>query len=185
MWKWVERVKAILEILAILIAAGWAFTLYWNYDSPSNVMRADLEGKLSWAGRSKDVCEADYEVTFKNIGRVSIDIGRVRLSAFSMSGLDDLPETVDLKLIDPSKSISGLPLIQEETDRMNGPYAPDERDVETFSFIVKRSRGREMLFMAEVWKKEDVANSNAEPSWRDFQWDWVCGENPTTPEGGH
>src|SRR3954468_21659186 len=70
MWKWVERVKAILEILAILIAGAWAFTLYWNYESPSNVMRADLEGKLSWAGRSKDVCEADYEVAFKNIGRV-------------------------------------------------------------------------------------------------------------------
>jgi hypothetical protein len=183
-WKSVERAKDVLEILAIVVAGFWAGSLYWNYEAPSNVTRADLQGSLKWYGRSKDVCEAEYEIEFKNIGKTQIDVGRVRLSAFPMSSLDDLSRAGNVKLIVPLNAISGPALIQEETDRLSEIYAPDERDIEDFSFIVKRSPGSLMLFKAEVWKREDSANSSAAPSWQDFRWDWVCGENPATLEEG-
>ena len=182
-WRLVERAKMVLEILAIIIAGLWAITLYLNYDAPSNVTRADLQGDLKWYPRSKEVCEAEYEVEFKNIGRIPIDIGRVQLSVFPMDRLDHLPEGKKVGLIDPMQAISGPPFIQAPTDRMNAMYSPDERDVEGFSFIVKRAPGTLILFQVEVWKKEDGAVSNAKP-WRDFRWDWVCGENPETQEGG-
>jgi hypothetical protein len=130
------------------------------------------------------VCEAEYGVEFKNIGRVSVEIGRVRLSVFSISKLDNLPQDKSLKLIDPENSIVAPALLQEETKRLSGVYAPDERDAEDFSFIVRRSRGSLILFKTELWKKEDSAGGDPKLAWRDFRWDWVCGENPERPEIG-
>lgn len=183
-WTWVERGKDVLEILAIIIAGVWAITLYWSYESPSNATRVDLQGSLKWSKHSAEVCEAEYEVEFKNIGRIYVDVGRVRLSAFNMSRLADLPENKNVKLIDPENAITGGALIQEETERLSGEYAPEERDVEGFSFIVKRSRGSLVLFRLDVWDKEHSGDVNAKPTWHDFRWDWVCGENLETPEGG-
>lgn len=183
-WLLIDRVKVILEILAILLAGVWAITLYWYYDAPSNVPRADLNGSLSWSKHSKDVCEAEYIAEFKNIGRVSVEVGRARLSAFPMPRLDELPADRVIKLIDPENAISGPPLIQEETKRLNKNYRPDERDEEGFTFIVKRSRGSLMLFKLDVWDKAHSEDVNAKPTWRDFRWDWVCGENPEAQEGG-
>src|SRR5438477_8740795 len=87
--KMVEVVKTVLEIIAILVAGWWAYTRFRQGEAPSLMQRADLQGNLMWFKDSKDACQAEYEVEFRNIGKVSIEVGRVRISAWTLTELND------------------------------------------------------------------------------------------------
>ena len=177
-WKWVERLRTLLEILAIIGGSLWGFTLWWNYERPSTVPRGDIKGDLHWYAHTKDLCQAEYAVEFKNIGKIDVHVGRTIISAWTLPKLDELKQTEEIKLLDdPFQIFSGPPLMQHETKLLTGKFAPDERDTEGIPFIVKRSPPRLILFKVDMWK--EGARESDNPSWTDYRWDWVCGENPS------
>ena len=181
--KVVEVVKTVLEIIAIIVAGWWAYTRFTEEDAPSLVTRADLQGSLNWYDYSKDECQAEYEVEFRNIGKKLIDVAQVRISAWSLVEPIDSTPPKEVRLLDPLEIMSELPLVEpKDTDRLKHIYAPDERDTHGFSFIVKRSPGKKVLFKVDLWRKEDIEKGRQEPYWSHWRWDWACGEGPGLTE---
>lgn len=178
--KIAEVVKTLLEIVAILVAGWWAYTRFRQEEAPSLVQRADLLGNLMWYSDSRNACQAEYEVEFHNIGKVSIEVGRVRISAWTLGESNDPGPTNEIRLLEPLKMRSGLPLVEQTTDSLVGIYAPDERSKNGFTFLVSRSLEKRVLFKIDLWRKEDVEKGISDPSWSEYRWDWVCGEYPKT-----
>ena len=178
-WQWIYRLKTAMEILAIFVGAVWAGTLWYYYERPSNVARGDLRGELHWYAHTKDLCQAEYFVEFKNIGKVNVQIARAVVSAWTLPRLEDLKQTEEIRLLDdPFKVFSGPPVMTQPTQLLVGNFASDERESDGIPFIVKRSPPRLMLFKVDMWK--EGFKEGDDPSWSDYRWDWVCGENPST-----
>ncbi|PYS89665.1 MAG: hypothetical protein DMF64_17190 [Acidobacteria bacterium] len=173
-WKWAERFKVLLEIVAIVIAAGWTIYLYRENRKASRITAFDLNGNLTWAPHSKDTCEADFKVEIHNVGNSTVKISRVSLSAWSLNNSYELPPNETVRPLEPLNMRVAPALMQQDTDRLLGRYAPGEENQNDFSLVVRRSRGKLILFEADFWQESDIGN--ADPSWRAWQWDWVCGE---------
>lgn len=184
--KIVDVVKTILEIVAICVAAWWAYTRFIQEDSPSLVPRADIQGNLNWHANSSNDCEAYYEIDFQNIGKVPIEIGKVRVSAWALSDTDTAATANQVKLLEPLRMRSMPPLLEHETERIRGVYAPSEKSKNGFSFLVPRSLNKRVLFKVDLWRQEDVQRND--PNWYSYHWSWPCGEFPkalnTTPKEG-
>jgi hypothetical protein len=175
--KTVEVVKTIVEIIAIFVAGWWAYTRFIQEDTPSLVQRADMEGNVSWYENSKDDCEGVYNIEFQNIGKVPIEVARARVSAWSLTENESEPAK-EVKLLDPLSMRLQPAILEKETDRIEGTYAPGEKRKNAFSFIVSRSLERRVLFKIDLWRAEDA--QQADPYWYSYNWSWPCGEYPKT-----
>jgi hypothetical protein len=181
-WKRFEKAKKILEVIAIFVAAWWAFTRFKQEEEPLLATRADIQGNLDWNDYTKDTCQAEYEVQFQNIGKTPIEIGRVRLSVWTFDDPKEMTQTENVRMLVPLKMPTEPPLLQEDTDRLADVYGPGESDKHGFSFLVKRSANKDILFKVELWPKGDSASYNKDPLWSDYRWDFVCGESPVALE---
>jgi hypothetical protein len=97
---------------------------------------------------------------------------RARLSLWRFND-EGVAASDQARLLDPLKLVSKPYLVQEDTDRLVSKYGPDERDKEGFSFLIKRSAAKKVLFKVELC---EVANVGDDPSWLDYRWDSVCPE---------
>lgn len=177
-WGWLNKAKTLLEILAILIAGWWAYTRFIQGEAPSLATRGDIQGNLTWSSHSKDTCQGDFEVEFKNIGKTPIIISKVRLSAWSFD--EPVGSANDrVRFIEPLKIQRERLFEQEANDYMAFRYGPDERVKHGFGFIVNRTPGKRILFMADVWGHEEGGEQGPDPTWIQYNWDWFCGENPS------
>lgn len=172
-----DTAKKLVEIAAIIVAAWWAYTRFIQEDSHSLVQRADIQGNLRWSQHSKDDCEGFFDVEFQNIGKVPIEVARVRVSAWSLVA-DESEPPKGVKLLDPLSMLSKPPFLEKETDRMKGIYAPEVRRKHSLPFVVSRSLERKVLFKIDMWRPEDVHRTY--PNWYYYIWSWPCGENPKT-----
>ena len=174
--KTVEVVKTVVEIIAIFVAAWWAYTRFIQEDTPSLVTRGDIQGTMNWYQNSTNDCEAAYQIEFQNIGKVPIDVSRVRVSAWHLTEGDDAAQANQVTLLEPLAMRSPTPIFEKDTDRIRGTYAPGERTKNVFSFLVSRSLEKRILFKVDVWRAED--NQQGNPYWYSYHWSWPCGEYP-------
>ena len=176
-WRYVERLKVCLEIAAILTAGVWAYTRFTHDEAPSLELRADLNGTLSWENVTREGCQAEYEVNFQNIGKLPVTIAATQLSVRYLSDQKKTGKPALVEYLDPMNMREAQPLYTSQNKRLNGTYLPGEKDSEGFSFVVQNAHGRRILFEIEIWSEEDAGRRplpNA--TWRDFHWDYVCGE---------
>jgi len=176
-WRYVERLKVCLEIAAILTAGVWAYTRFTHDEAPSLELRADLNGTLSWENVTREGCQAEYEVNFQNIGKLPVTIAATQLSVWYLSDQKKTGKPALVEYLDPMNTREAQPLYSSSNKRLNGTYLPGEKDSESFSFVVQNAHGRRILFEIEIWSEEDAGRRplpNA--TWRDFHWDYVCGE---------
>jgi hypothetical protein len=174
-WRYAERLKTVLEILAILVAGLWAYTRFTEGEAPSLVKRADMTGSVTWYAYSSGECHAEYEVEFHNIGKIPIDIRKARLGLWYLTETTqrDLLGVEKVKLLSPMDMRESPALLEIETARLTGKYAPDEKAKEGFSFVVKRAPGRRLLFAVALWDADSGA-VGVKPTWDDWRWSWVC-----------
>ena len=178
-WKWIDRIKTVFEVAAILFGGLWAGTLWYYYEYPSTVPRVDISANLSWYATTSDQCGANYSVLFKNIGKVNVEIRRVVVTAWTASKIADLKTDEELRVLDdPYKFFSGAPIYRQDISLLRGSFAPDEKEADDIDILVKRSPPRLILFKIEMWKLDNHGQLEADPSATDFRWDWACGENP-------
>jgi hypothetical protein len=170
---WMCRLKKGLEILAIPVAAWWAFTRFSEGEKPSLEYRAAVEGELKWYKHSSGDCLAEYKVSLKNIGKTSFDLTKANLRAWTF---DDIGPFKGVRYINPRQLVEGkTPIVNEEIkDDLIGHYAPDVGDVVGFNFGVERKRGAMILFLfqAESSQKRELS------PWEDYRLDYVCDEPP-------
>jgi hypothetical protein len=172
-WIWLERVKKVMEIFAIIIAGLWALKLYSETDVPAKEKRPSIQSELKWTAKFRESCLAEYTVTFKNVGRSSIDLGRPTLKVWmaSQPTLDG-----DVEYLDPHKLMSGSPQFRQElTDKeFADHYPPDVGDTVTMTTIVKRNPGQILMFAIDFPQRDQK-----EPSFLDYRWGYACDEPMT------
>jgi hypothetical protein len=173
-WDWLERFKTVVEIAAIFVGGWWAYTLFFEAEAPSLNLRADINGSLTWYKISNDRCQAEYEIEFHNIGKRSVDVEQVCFHVWNLTELSKISQESQVIMLDPMTIRAGSPVLEKCTDRLVQKYEPDERNKNGFSFMVRRSPGKLMLFQVDISGKAGKQST----SWTDYRWDYVCEENP-------
>jgi hypothetical protein len=170
---WLERVKMIAEIIAIPVAAWWAFTRFVEGEKPSLEYRADVHGELNWYPRSSTDCLAEYRVTVKNIGKTSFEVTKANVRAWIV---DDFGPFKGIAYINPHALVENkAPIVNEEIrNDLIGHYAPDVGDAVGFNFGVQRKRGAVVIF----WFRAQSAQAEERSPWEDYRWDYACGKPP-------
>ena len=175
-WQNAERLKVIFEIIAIPLAGYWAYTVFIESDAPSLVPRSNLSTQINWLSKTSDECQGELKVDFHNIGKKSLEVGKVNLSSWYLAESARLEQSETLKLIDPIKMRESIPLLNQATDDLRFKYEPDVKLTNSFLFVVKRFPKKQILFEIGLWRKEDLEDEF--PNWNFYNWDWVCGDNP-------
>lgn len=165
------RLKTILEIVAIPVAAFWAFTRFTVAEAPSLEPRSKARADLHWYARSTDGCMGQFRVAFQNIGKTSIDVTGGHISVWLVS-----PDTQDkaISYLDPGGMRKGEKTYERDvTTDLAGHFAPDEGKQVAFAFFVKRNPGRIILFQVELLAKTQDGKTE---SWPAYRFNSVCGE---------
>ncbi len=109
---WLDRLKKGAKIVAIPVAAWWAFTRFSEGEKPSLEYRAEVQGELHWYEHSPSDCLAEYKVTLKNIGKTSFDLTKANLRAWTF---DDIGPFKGVRYINPRLLVEGkTPIVNEE-----------------------------------------------------------------------
>jgi len=169
----IARAKGIAEVLAIPIAAYWAFTHFETAEAPSLAPRPQFESKdLIWFDSPiADECFGKLEFKLKNIGKVNFTIEDVVVSAWVKPVAPLSNGTLDA--VDPSALSSGpdgkeFPL----GDQLKGEYRPDQSVEESFVYRFKRQPGK----IAIVRLSAKALGSQPTGPIHEYRWDFVCGE---------
>lgn len=169
-WIWVERIKKIVEIFAIVIAGLWALKLYRETDVPAQEKRPAIQSGLQWTNKSKEGCLAEYTVTFKNGGKTSIDLGRPTLRVWLAS---QLKPSESVEYFDPHKMMLGEPQVKKELTNQEfaDHYPPDVGDTVTMTTSVKRNPGQILMFELDFPQSDPNASH-----FLDYRWGYACDE---------
>src|SRR4029453_17833630 len=156
-WLWLDRIKMVLEVIAIPLAGAWAIAVFWRTELPSITPRAELKGEIVWDvyGQSEE-CLAEYKVSFKNLGRQTLKVTRVLINAWELDPMAPIGGPViffdpgrltfeDTALFKPPLNIK---------DRLIELYPPEVSDEAGFLFRVKKDSARSIVFRAEITAEE-------------------------------
>jgi hypothetical protein len=169
-WIWLERAKKVVEIFAIVIAGLWALKLYRETDVPAQEKRPSIQSELRWTANSREICLAEYTVTFKNVGKASIDLGRPALKVW----VTDQPKLIgQAQYLDPHALITNSPQFEQKltNEEFANHYPPDVGDTVTMTTIVKRNPGRILMFAVDFPQRDpDAAH------FLDYRWGYACDE---------
>jgi len=132
--------------------------------------RSQTQGEVHWFAQSQSDCLAEYRVTFKNVGKTSIDLtqGRLRVWEMPTVSLEKAVNYVDPRALTKNQR----PIVDETFNEGNliEHYAPDVSDTLGFNFRVRRNAGGMVLFQF------DAKSPQNPDGWYDYQWDYACGE---------
>ncbi|HEU4414575.1 MAG TPA: hypothetical protein VFT65_07300 [Candidatus Angelobacter sp.] len=152
-WRNTDQITKWLQILALGIAAYWAYTKFQLGEAPSLKPNAWVTSNLS----SEDApfaggCYAEFRVSVQNVGKVEFDVKRVRIRAWRVDG----PRTVSDSLKDGYFDIDNVQAGTPEFDRtfdsgnLTKHYLPDNESTQTYTWIVHRTSAAIYLFRADV-----------------------------------
>ncbi len=91
--RWIERLWTPVQILALLIAALWAYWIFVVKDAPSLEVRTTAGSSLTWRpSNTPGTCNTTFYVEFTNIGISSVEIRRVRIRGWRFTEPEDNEE---------------------------------------------------------------------------------------------
>jgi hypothetical protein len=188
-WTKLERLRVIVEILAFGAAGIWALLTFVIDKNRTYQEGGALESSIEWRRTPDGDCSGEYTVKFHNVSKIPVTIaaGKIRVWRMKKFTPNDPNETV--RYVIPTALKQDL-LLEQETDRFNGKYQPDEVDDEGFTFDLAKSESGPVLFELILWdehglktlqrEKKDVltATDNLYARWDNNRWDWPCFESP-------
>ena len=177
---WLERLKKLVEIVAILIAGIWVYIHFLVVEAPLTVTRVGSTTKLIWEKRDDISCYANYKVSVKNLGINPFEVKRVRVEvrdfseppfekgnnivAVRMPDFRNLDEVDDSRVIQTSRSEKSL----------LGVYSAGVSDDSDFTFIVE-SQGKGVLVYMTIFLKGET-----DPWWF-YHWSSRCDYESNQP----
>jgi hypothetical protein len=173
---WIEVIKNIVQILAIIIAGFWTYILFVQQDAPILEPRASTNGNLSIQPiQNSDNCELIYNVGLRNIGTTSFDVTKVTVKGwnFQRQAPGEFAQFLDVQLIQKQ---ANLFFNKAYTDENNDPdvtkpfyiehYPPDHQYNNTFSWIVKNDSETWVLIHVQFFAK----TNGKDYSWQTYHW---------------
>jgi len=107
-WSNTDNLTKWIQVLALGVAAYWAYTRYIRLEAPSVELRADvnIEIKEQKAAFAPDSCFVRADVEVKNSGVTSFDVGQLRAEVWQRPDLPQ-PGSVNLNFLDVNQIETG------------------------------------------------------------------------------
>lgn len=150
--SFLEIIKYIVEILAILVAGAWAYSKYIKIEKPLEIRTAST-GFLNWSKLpTKEICLANLGVTIKNIGTLPFQVNKVVIESWS---IDDASLKKAENYFPPYGDKSKKLLVRkeftgEDSTSLIGTYGVNEENATDFSFTIKYDPKHAVYFLASV-----------------------------------
>jgi hypothetical protein len=191
-----ERVKIIVEILAVLIGGWWAYDNFTKVTEPTLASRVKAESTLKWAKSTEpNYVNAEFYVTLENMGTSRFSIEKARLRGWIFADSCPSPKEV-IKYRDVNGIISGnCPIFcktfikpctkgKEENDPDDnlvrppflGEYVENSVWSDNFEFTMKRNPTQHVLFLMEFYTNK---NDKTPFEWT-YHWTYIGGEDSST-----
>ncbi|MBF5038437.1 hypothetical protein INP77_02910 [Methylophilus sp. 13] len=150
--SFLEVIKYLVEILAILIAGAWAYSKYVKIEKPLEIRTAST-GFLNWSKLpTKEICLASLGVTIRNIGTLPFEVNKVVIESWS---LDDASLKNAHNYFSPFGDKNKKLLVRKEfkgadSTSLIGTYGVNEENATDFSFTFKYQPKSAVYFLATV-----------------------------------
>jgi hypothetical protein len=146
--SYLELVKYLVEITAIIVAGLWAYSKFVEVEKPMQ-LRTSSTSDLGWYRTPKeDTCMGRLGVTIKNIGTKPFHIDKVIVQAWIVDK-SFLSQTFKFISLDKEKK-SLLNEEQFDAKRLTsliGKYAVDENNQQDFTYLMKNNQGSVAYFL--------------------------------------
>lgn len=143
-----EKVKLVLEIVAIPLAGYWAYTRFHAVDAPDLLPRIVIDTKLSWQPLSKGSCFGFVVIDIRNNGKQIITVDSIRVRAL----LGGIPTSAGLlSAINPPTTDSTVSDTSYTTGDQIGQYEPTVESSGTHAFLARSSDSLMAFFVSVVY----------------------------------
>lgn len=145
---WLSVTKNVLEILAILIAAAWAYSRYVESEKPQLQPRLLASSSLTWFNARPDsACLGSFSVHIKNIGKAPVTLSKGTLRAWLIEDTSKGP----IQYLDTRGLTEGKPAFEKHFDlkqrsALIGVISIDGEAQEDFTFKLQKSESQIVLF---------------------------------------
>ena len=152
-WIWTntEYLTKWIQVVALAIAAYWAYTRFLAGEKPSLETRVDITSNLKWEDRgpAPGTCYVFFDIELKNEGKVSFDVRKVRIQAWR-SELPKAP-TGFARYIDIDEFEHGQSIFDNGDSRLlEMHFAPGERAWRTFPWVFRTQPPGVYLFRIDM-----------------------------------
>lgn len=164
---YLELVKYIVEIAAIIVAGLWAYSKYIEIEKPMELRTYSLSDLEWYSTPNKNNCMGRLGITIKNIGTKPFHIDKVVVQAWKV---DKYFMDKSFKFISLEKEKKTL-LDEQIFDHMRwtsliGTYAADEDNQNDFTYLMKKDEGTIVYFlMRATGKNIDI---------QEGRWGFIC-----------
>lgn len=169
---WTEICKNTAQILAFIFAGIWAYYTFLKTEKPLLENRNKLVSELHWYKPKEGRCEADFDVTFENIGKQPFDVSWVQVRAWRTSVESNSKK---VSFIDSDYLERSTPFFDEKLkpEDLLGHYAPGIQAQTSFSWFLPEKKDAAAAFRIDIFDKADKSLGYTR------QWSYVfCSEIP-------
>jgi hypothetical protein len=161
-WVWTntDPLTKWLQIVALIVAAYWAYSRFTFVEAPSLEPIVIVTSKLyrSEPNPIPSTCIVTFQVIVRNEGSVSFDVKGVDVRGWPFivdKPNSSLPTYVDVGKIQGLKPIVDAPSASLHSQYLIGHYSPKSARDETFSWIFAAPTASSYLFEADVKGSDD------------------------------
>jgi hypothetical protein len=184
---WLNEVKTLVEIVAIILAGVWAYNRFIWMESSALEVRADSGSEISWSDHTNDTCIASFEAHIENIGITSFDITKVAVRGWLFEAREQGDEIATYLRMEDLQINGELFFNEEYTDTylsydntkipFLARYPPGARFFHTFQWRMNHTPGKWVLFRLDFHTKDGTI----EKQWYTGRWSQLCAPpNSTT-----
>jgi hypothetical protein len=176
-WANTDSITKWIQVVALVVAAYWAYTRFFIVEAPSlqptahltfDELRCNEEGNT--CSSAANACRIKIAVTVKNDGRSSFDVGRVQIRAWRSD--KPQPTAQAPAYFDVDKMEHGTPVLNSDPPPdlfLNRHYPPGSQYDQSFSWEFARLDGV-YVFRVDAYNDQKKLLSNVRV-WREL----VCG----------
>lgn len=177
LWANTDNITKWIQIVALAVAAYWAYTKFQLGEAPSLKPNASVTGSLSTEpSHIAGDCYIEFQVGVENVGKVEFDVKRVRIRAWQVA----LPKSISSSLRENYFEIDNVQKGDPQFDRVFSEgnlvrhYLAGNQSTQTYTWAIKPSPRAVYLFRADI--------GNDREFFQDYgrQWsDDICVESQT------
>lgn len=173
--KWAELLKTVVEIVAVIVGAWWAYSRFFAAEAPSLEENGIIESSLDWTPVDLQRCTAVLGITIKNVGKRSFNVRNATVAVWLVP---QPPAGAGIVRIKPYELIKGDPTFLDDITQksLTGHYAPNATQHDDFVFSIPRDakgKAQTALFTFEA----DAVTTDQKPlkvPLGDYRWSANC-----------
>lgn len=169
--KAIDTISKGVQIVALVVAAWWAYDQFFRTVKPGLEFRGTVETNLDWT-KSSDPgdCLANLDISIKNEGVGSFNVSRILVRGWLYTSDKKLESANDRSIPKPTTAKpvpielddieTGEPFyVREYTNEgegLNGHYPPGVSFHESYMFVFSKAKGQGVVFKVDLKTAENV-----------------------------